>query len=200
MESASYPTTSITGPEPENAEDPNTKGGADFSLLPTEFPNGPRSTHPPMESASYPTTSITNPEPENAEDPNTKGGADFSLLPTEFPNEPRSTHPPMESASYPTTSITGPEPENAEDLNAKGGADFSLLPTEPQVPLQQSPAVPFRQSPASPPPANRKIIEFPNEPRFAHPPIESTASPATSNPACSPFEHAAATGRHTRVA
>jgi hypothetical protein len=95
----------------------------------------------------------------------------------ELPNEPRSEQHLVESERYPKTSIV------------KGGAGFSLLPTEPPVPFQQRPI-------ALPPPANPKIIEFPNEPRLAQPPVKSTASPRTFTSNCPPWQP----DRLTRIA
>ncbi len=82
VESTAHPATSITDPMPENAEGLNTKGGADFSLLPTELevpsqhsPEVPQQEAPPAPPA--PTTEIH-----------------------ELPNEPTSAHPKEKSPLY----------------------------------------------------------------------------------------------------
>ncbi len=79
VESAEYPTTSAAN----NAENLDTEGGADFSLLPT----GPAV--PPQEAPMVP------PAPPTTET-------------HELPNEPRSGQPPTESTIYPTTSNPKP--------------------------------------------------------------------------------------------
>jgi hypothetical protein len=148
-----------------------------------ELPNEPRSEQLPVELASYPTTSIT----DSAQN---KGGGDFSIY--GLGPSPRSETDGLEVAR---TSVCARR-SLLEINKLQSGLLESLLATEPAVAFQQSPTVP--------PPTNPKIIEFPNEPRFAQPSVESTASPTTSNPdpnpAWPPFEHTPATGRLTRVA